>query len=102
MLLRIILVAALMGTSAIAADLPSSPTSYETDADRLTADELDQIRGSSFPIAGLSLIQSAANASTMTVGETMSNTGEIMRELTDNWTLNVAVPLIAAATSASR
>jgi hypothetical protein len=99
MLLRLVLAAALLSTSAYAADYNAVQLAPSSDQSRLTEDELSQIRGSGLPIVGTSLEQSAADANIIVIGEVGVRSVNTVQELTDNWNLQVGVPLIAAAAS---
>lgn len=99
MLLRTILVATLACGSAMAADLPDDINAVAAQNVSLSADELDQIRGSGLPLVGLDQQQAAADASTIVIGEIGVRASDTLREFTDNWNLLVATPLIAAASA---
>ena len=60
---------------------------------------LAEVHGRQLPTVGLDQAESAGEASAIAVGSIAPNPADTIRELTDNWTLDVATPLIAAALS---
>lgn len=102
MLLRIILCAVLLTGPAMAADVSTDDSFDQSAWTQLTNAELSEIRGTGLPLVGLDQEQSAAAASTIVIGTLGPRPGDTIQELTDNWNLAVATPLIAAAASAGR
>lgn len=60
---------------------------------------LAEVHGRQIPTVGLDQAEAAGEASAITIGSLGASPVDTVRELTDNWTLDVATPLIAAAMS---
>ena len=77
-----------------------SPPAAILSADPVSDGDLAAIRGQGLPLVGLDQTELAGEANEVAIASFGPLASQTLRELTDNWNLTVAVPLIAEATAA--
>lgn len=81
-------------------DLSSATNPDAVKAVLLSDEELAGVHGRGLPIVGLTQAGPAGSAHSITIADVALRCSTSIRDVVDNWTLDVAVPLILAATSA--